>query len=133
LTIKYIFFKILFEDFEGELESQFGGGGQGYETSVYTLEKALVVVNEIVGGYVSASSGNSTKDNVLNYSFQVKQESKSFGGEKPFTAGLDSLNSGKYTAQAEELIAKGLEFVADKNGNYFDNLKVALSSKFDFF
>jgi hypothetical protein len=123
---------VIFDDFENEIASQFGGGGSGYETSVYTLEKALVVVNEIVGGYVSASSGNSTKDNVLNYSFEVSQESKSFGGEKPFTAGLASLNSGKYTAQAEELIAKGLEFVADKNGNYFDNLKVALSSKYAF-
>jgi len=125
-----------FIDSEKDLEESFRGyssGGESPKTSVYILETALVVINEIVGGYVKSGNTGSTKDAVIDYDFQVKEESDSrYYGPKPFTAGLASLESGKYTAQAEALIVEGRKFVADKSGGYYDNLKVALESEFAF-
>ena len=120
---------------EDELEESFRGAGyRDYpDTTVRVLEKALAIINEIDGGYISTSATGATKDKVLNFNFLVTQESQENGYYgKPYTKALESIATGKYQSEAEALIIQGREFVADKVGSYYDNVKTALQSEYGF-
>jgi len=118
-----------------ELEEAFGGYGsvRDYpDTTVRALEKALAVIAEIDGGYIPSSQYGSTKEKVLGFDYSVSVEQTENSYIKPFTQARDSISTGKYEAEAKDIIVKGLEFVADKHGGYYDNLKVALKSEYAF-
>jgi len=128
-------FSPTFIDSEKDLEESFRGYSSGYErpaTTVSVLETALAIINEIDGGYIPSSKLGATKDKVLTFDFICKEDAKTPNYPSPYIRASYSIESGKYKAQAEELIVKGRKFVADKSGSYYDNLKVALESEFAF-